>query len=352
VNIGLSNKHGILHRLYTFLAYAIVACWYAVVLPADVVISSSGPITVGLPALVSKYLRRRPFVFEVRDLWPQGAIEMGFLTNPLLIWVARLFERLCYAAAAKVVVLSEGMGEWISETYLLSNTEVVPNAADTELFQRLQKEPSTLALPSRDKQIVVYAGNMGPGDDCGQLLDMAKCLRHDPRAKNVEVVLIGDGKQGASLRKRAQDENIPVRFLGFIPREQLIPILNHAQCAVFATKNLRFYNTCSPNKLFDAFAAGLPVVQTTHGWIKNLLEREHCGFTVPENDPASFAEAVLRVLGNYQLSSSLGANAQRVAREQFDRELLSAKMLELVLAAALKHKGLPQTAMQSAVPRP
>jgi len=340
LNIGLSNKHAIPHRLCSFLAYALLACWYALVLPADVVVVSSPPMTVGLPALVSRYLRRRPLVLEIRDLWTQGAVEMGYLTNPLLIKIARIFEKICFRAATKIVALSEGMADWIKNTYGVDNVEVVPNASDNEFFEKQQDKPGALPSWAQERKTLVYAGNMGPGDDCGQILDMAKCLRDDPRARDVEVLLIGDGKQGPSLRERAVKENLPTRFLGLMPREDLGRFLSNACCAVFATKNLPFYDTCSPNKLFDALAAGIPVVQTTQGWIKNLIESEDCGITVPQNDPLAFAEAVLQVLNAPSLRSRLGKNAKRLAREQFDRELLSAKMWDLVSAAALNGGAL------------
>lgn len=339
MNIGLSNKHGVLHRLYTFSAYALVACWYALVHSADVVVASSGPITVGLPALVARYIRRRPLIFEVRDLWPEGAIQMGYVTNPWLIRMARALENACYGAAVKIVALSEGMASWIKGRYGHDHVEVVPNASDNQLFATQQDNAGSLPPSFHGKKLVVYAGNLGPGDDCGQLLDMAKILRDHPSARDVEVVLVGDGKQGPYLRQRAQDEGLPVRFLGLIPREELVPFLMHAHCSVFATKNLPFYDTCSPNKFFDALAAGVPVVQTTQGWIKNLMEREHCGITVPQNDPTAFAEAVLRVVNNPRLRYKLGASARRLARQQFDRELLSARMLDLVVAAA-RNKGV------------
>jgi len=349
VNIGLSNKHGFFRRLYTFIAYALMACWYALILPSDVVVASSGPISVGLPGLAARFLRRRPLVFEVRDLWPQGAIEMGYLTNPVVIRLARLFERLCYCAAERVVVLSEGMEQWIRETYGVGNIEVIPNAADNQLFEKLRDAPC--ALEAQGKKVVVYAGNMGPGDDCGQILDMAKCLCDEPGGQNVSVVLVGDGKQGAFLRERSRAENIPVQFIGFIAREKLIPILLRADCIVFATKDRPFYKTCSPNKLFDALAAGKPVVQTTGGWIKELLEREQCGLTAAPNDAAGFARSVLRIVGDADLSATMGANAKRLARAQFDRELLAAKMRDVLTAASTKGRRGVSATLSSQVRR-
>ena len=89
INVKQSNKHGKWLRFFTFATYAAFSCWYALFLKADVVVASSGPITVGLPGLVARYLRRIPFVFEVRDLWPEGAVQLGIISNPLLIRTAR-----------------------------------------------------------------------------------------------------------------------------------------------------------------------------------------------------------------------------------------------------------------------
>src|SRR5215471_18829826 len=155
INIRLSNKHGSAFRLLSFFAYAVIASWYAVVIPADVVLCSSGPLTVGLPALLARFLRRRPFVFEVRDLWPEGAIQLGVLRQKWAIRLARWFERVCYGAAAKVVALSEGMASWIRDTYGFTNTEVIPNASDNELVASLT---DNLDLPdwARGKQLALY----------------------------------------------------------------------------------------------------------------------------------------------------------------------------------------------------
>jgi glycosyltransferase involved in cell wall biosynthesis len=334
INFMLSNKHGVLRRLFSFAEYGVVASWYAATIPADVVIVSSPPLTVGIPGLVARYLRRIPLVFEVRDLWAEGAIQMGYLTNPVLVKLARAFESCCYRAATEVVALSDGIAEWIRRAYGIERITVVPNAADNALFEKARSIAEPPDWAGR-KRLVVYAGNLGPGDDCSQVLEMARYLQADSQpGTEIEVVVIGDGKQGPMLRQRAADQKLPVRFLGLMPREKLITFLTRAECAVFATRSLPFYDTCSPNKLFDAMAAGVPVVQTTQGWIKELFEREQCGVTVPQNDPAAFAGAVLKVINDHELRSRLAGNGMRVAREKFDREILSSRMHAAVLEAA------------------
>jgi glycosyltransferase involved in cell wall biosynthesis len=334
INVGLSNKHGIFRRLLTFFGYAFFACWYALTIPADVVVASSGPITVGLPGLLASYIRRKPFIFEVRDLWPQGAIEMGYLTNPLLVWLARAFEARCYRRASRVVALSEGMADWIRGKYGVTNITVVPNASDNAMFTEARKSPSVPAWAS-SKRLVVYAGNLGPGDDCGQILDLAKCLQADASfGDSTEIAIIGDGKQGPMLRRRAAQENLQVRFVGSMPRDELIRFLPAASCVIFVTRSLPFYDTCSPNKVFDALAAGVPVVQTTQGWIRRLFEQEQCGITVPQNNPQALAGAVLRLLNDEELRRRLAANGIRVALEQFDRDVLASRMRKAIGSVA------------------
>jgi glycosyltransferase involved in cell wall biosynthesis len=343
VNIRLSNKDGFLKRVFTFAAYSLIATWYALTLPADVVVSSSGPITVGLPGLAARYLRGRAFVFEVRDLWPEGAIQLGILRNPLLIRVARWFEGVCYRAAHHIIALSPGMADWIREHHGDLRITVAPNASDNELFARVKDNyrPPEWAV---GKRLALYTGTIGYGDDCGQIVEMAHCLDEDAR-KKIEVVMIGEGNIRKQLEERARELGAPVRFLGSMPKEEVYAWLGQAACALCTTKDVPFYGTCSPNKIFDAFAAGAPVVQTTQGWLKNLLEQEECGLTTPQNDPQALAKAIVRLANDDELRERMSVNASRVAREQFDRTLIAARM-----ALAFEDAYQTRTERESAVP--
>ncbi len=326
VNIRLSNKDGFLKRVFTFAAYSLIASWYALRLPADVVVSSSGPITVGLPGLVARYLRGRAFVFEVRDLWPEGAIQLGVLRNKLAIRVARAFEGICYRGAHHIIALSPGMADWIREHYGDRPITVAPNASDNELFARV-KDNFQAPDWAVGKKLVLYTGTIGFGDDCGQIIEMARCLDAEARRK-IEVVMIGEGNIRKQLEERAREIGAPVRFLGSMPKEKVYAWLGNATCALCTTKDVPFYGTCSPNKVFDAFAAGAPVVQTTQGWLKTLLEREQAGLTTPQNDPEAMAAAIVSLANDDDLQRRLSANASRIAREQFDRTLIAARMAD------------------------
>lgn len=333
INVRLSNKHGVAWRILTFALYSLVACWYALTLRADVVLTSSGPITVGLPGLVARYLRRRPLVFEVRDLWPEGSIQMGILRNRAAIAIARFFERRCYRAASKIVALSEGMADWITDRYGFRHIEVIPNASDNELFGN-NGQPFDLPAWAENKRLVLYTGTIGLIDDCRQILDMAECLQ-ERDGEDIEVVVIGDGRERLDLETRARQSRINnIHFLGMLPKTQVASWLHRAACSLLVVRSVPFLETASPNKIFDAFAAGVPVVQTTQGWIKRLIEREQCGITVRPNDPRAMAEGVRLLVHDEDLRMRLAGNARRVARDIFDRSILAAKLRDILREAA------------------
>jgi glycosyltransferase involved in cell wall biosynthesis len=336
LNVRLSNKDGMLVRLWTFAVYALLSCWYALHLPADIVVVSSGPITVALPGLVAKFILRRPMVFEVRDLWPEGAIQLGVLRNSYLVRAARQFERFCYRNARCVVALSEGMASWIRDRHGFRHVEVVPNASDNEAFDCVACTNERPA-PAGQTFRVVYTGTLGTANDCKQIVWLAECLR-ERNADEIEILVLGDGRERRDLELESEQRGLRnIQFLGLVPRDEWRRVLKEAGCILVVYKRGFVMDTASPNKLFDAFAAGRPVVQTTQGWIKTLFEREDCGITVPPDDPDRMADAILTLAGSRDLQAHFAKNAKRVARELFDREVLASRMLSVLREAAVNH---------------
>jgi glycosyltransferase involved in cell wall biosynthesis len=334
LSIGVSNKQPLWQQAWTFLQYAAVSTWFALTEKADVILASSGPITVAIPALAARYFRRRPFVFEVRDLWPEGAIQLGLLRNRLLIAALRALEKFCYRSAAMTVALSPGMADWIRRRYGIRNVEVVTNASDCELAERVARNGFELPDWARGKKLAVYAGSLGRAYNCGQLVEIAEHWR-DIGADDLRMVIIGAGAEKENLVARAAARKLGnIQFLGQKTREEVFAWLHHALCGFYVVSGKEVFDTSSPNKLFDALAAGVPLVQDTQGWMKNLLEREQCGITVPRGDVRAMAEAVLRLARDEDLRRKMAENARRLGRERFERGLLAAKMQRILHEAA------------------
>ena len=134
INAVEDNKKPKFKRILTYLQYTLYSCWYALTLPADVVIVSSGPITIGLAAIIARYIKKRKLVFEVRDIWPDIAIVMGYLNNKFQQNFFYFLEKRCYLAADLIVVLSSGMKQNIQNRFGLRNIVVISNSSNNELF--------------------------------------------------------------------------------------------------------------------------------------------------------------------------------------------------------------------------
>ncbi len=326
LNVRISNKHSFLKRVWTFLLYSVLSTWYALRLPADVVIASSGPITVGLPGLVARYLRRRRLVFEVRDLWPEGAIELGVLKNPLLKWLSFRLEKACYRAASLIVTLSPGMADHIARKHGLTHALSVPNAADNVLFGN---EAATLVRPewAVGRKLAIYTGNIGAVNHSGYLFAAAEILAARGN-EEIMILLIGDGQLRESLARRIAETGLEnIRILGLMPKGELVAWVRAAMVSLVPLKGTPILDTSSPNKLFDSLAAGVPVIQTTGGWIRDFLEEERCGYTVDPERPEELADLLVALAGDEPTRATMGENAARLARSRFDKIILADRML-------------------------
>ena len=325
INSPDSNRRSTSARGFNATRYAIVSVWYALKCRYDLVLASSGPITVGIPALAAKWLRRKKMVFEVRDLWPQGAVELGKISNKLAIRLAYWFERLCYINSSLVVSCSKGMDQSITKRVRSLNTIIVSNAADVELFS-----PRGL-MPDKNKanetRYFIYAGSLGFMDDCIQIIKAAMQIKRD----YIKFIIIGEGSERKYLENYSR-QNQNIKFLGLLPKEEVVLWYQEAWVSLMTFKNYPVLETNSPNKMFDAFAAGVPVIQNTQGWIKDLFEAEECGLTVPQEDPDKFAETIIFLADNPSARNRFAGNAFRIANNLFNRDMLAEKYIQAIEA--------------------
>lgn len=323
INSPDSNRKSTFKRAINALIFSAVSVWYSMTLNFDVVLSSSGPITVGIPALIAKWIRRKKMVFEVRDLWPQGAVELGKIRSIFIIRLAYFFEKVLYKNSALVVPCSVGMLNAIHERFPSLNTLVIPNASDVDLFS-----PRGFQLPNiNDVKYFIYAGSLGLIDDCGQLIRAAnKIVRND-----IKFIIIGEGSERKYLEEYSKS-NPNIIFLGLLPKVEVVSWYQKAWASIVTFKDTLVLHTNSANKLFDSFAAGVPVIQNTQGWIKDLFEEEECGLSVPQNNPEKFAEAIVNLADNASLRNKFAQNAFRLAINMFNRDILAEKYIKAIEA--------------------
>ena len=320
-----SNKDSFLKRAWNAFRFSLVSVYFALTQTHDLVLSSSGPITTAIPGLFSKWFRGKNLVFEVRDLWPKGGIELGKLTNPVLQKVALSFEKLIYQNSSLVVACSEGMRQGVGEVNPQVKTLVISNSSDVELFESNGGLPNFPKGFDSNLPIFLYTGSLGLMDDCSQIL---KGLQ-SAKTLEFQMVFIGDGAEKAHLEKLTQDFGLQdkVWFLGLIPKVEVVKWYALARASFVTFMDLPVLGTNSPNKMFDSFAAGVPIIQSTRGWIADLVDNSSCGINVDPQIPQEFANAVQLLIEKPEIAATMGSNAKNLAKTEFNRSRLSEKFL-------------------------
>lgn len=333
-DIACGNAMGLGARSAAFLRFAAAAAPLAAARGTDLVVGSSTPLTVALPTLVARALRGTPFVFEIRDPWPELPRAIGGVPGPVLWIMERLADAACRRAAA-VVALSEGMAETaIARGADPARVHVVPNGCDLGLFGP-HVTPWRPVEAAPWECLALYAGAHGRANGLATLLDAAAIL-HARGERQVRVLLVGEGSERAALMARAAAEGLAnVTFLDPMPRATLGALHAGSQVALHLLAGVpAFAEWTSPNKIMDGLAAGLPVVTNQPGRAVRIVEDGPSGIAVPPDDPAALAAALARLAHDPGLRARLGAAARRQAVQRWDRRLLAARFVSIVEGAA------------------
>ena len=299
---------------------------------ADAMICTSPPLSVGLTGWALSKLKRVPMVFEVRDLWPESAIDTGVLTNKWLIKVSFWLERLSYRSAKWINVLTPAFEESLIANKGISPDKIsmIPNGADLDIFHPGQRdnwvrEKHGLA----DKFVVTYVGAHGRANSLMQLIESAKILKD--KDADVQIMLVGDGMEKAGLvaaAKAAKLEN--VTFVEPVSKAKIVDYVNASDACTAVLKKVDTFKTVYPNKVFDYMSAARPTIVGIDGVARKLVEDAKAGiYTEPEN-AEEFVAAVLKLKGDPELCKKYGKKGLSFVKKNFDRRVLADKYLGII----------------------
>ncbi|GAA4465191.1 glycosyltransferase family 4 protein [Phytohabitans houttuyneae] len=332
-----SNHLGYGARIKAFGQFAVGAARVAARIPHDVVFASSTPLTVAIPGIYASRRRRSPMVFEVRDVWPEVPIAMGALRSPAARWAARWLEAQAYRHSSEIVALSPTMAESIRRRFPDARVTVIPNNCDLAEFadaeqagQRLRAQTPWLG----HRPMVLYAGTIGLANGVDYVVRMAERLAAiDPE---IRVVVIGDGAKRDEVRALADRLGVLDRTFFLLPavmRKDAVAWFGACDLALSTFLNLPALSANSPNKVFDALAAGRPIAVNNGGWVAELIARHDVGLVLEPDDPAGAAKAVAAFVRDPRACGTARDAARRLARERFDRDA-HCQELERILARA------------------
>ncbi len=347
VRVAYDNRMGTWRRIASFLTFMFGATWLAITAGKhDVVFATSTPLTVGIPGWLAAALRRTPFVFEVRDLWPEAAVQMGAIRRGgLLEWLAKRLERFLYRRSAFVIALSPGMAAGVTNEGIPDERVImVPNSSDLDLFSPGPRDPELVERYGLgDRFVVGYAGAIGPSNAVEDNVPAAASRLLREGRTDIVFLIAGDGKSVPELAKRC--EGLPnVVLAGSMPKAEVPRFTRTADVLMVLFADKPILATNSPNKFFDALATGRPVIVNSDGWTREIVECDEVGLYFPAGDGGALAEAVRRLADDAGLRERFGANARKLAESCFARDLLAERVLLTLTAAAERRTLEPEVA--------
>jgi len=329
-------------RMLFYLSYMVNATLAGLLLARghyDVAYATSPPLFVGGAALAIHALRRIPFVFEVRDLWPESAVALGELRSPRAIaWATRL-AKMCYNRAAQIVVVTEGIRRRLLERGLpASKLHLIPNGANVARFcpqpEAALQVRRELGLESQF--IVLYAGIHGLAQGMETLVEAARLLRE---RQDVHFVFVGEGPKKAevaALRKAHHLENLTL--LDERPAAEMPAFFSAADVALVPLRKLELFQGALPSKMFEAWACACPVILSIAGEAQQVLTEAKAGLFAEPEDPAAIAAAILTLHDAPAWARELGQNGRRYVEAHYSRERM-AQRLETLLCEVVAGAG-------------
>lgn len=315
------------HRVFSFFSFMASSFGTGLkVRQVDLVWGTSPPIFQGVTAWALARLKRVPFLFEVRDLWPAFAIQVGVLHNPWLIRASLWLERFLYRHADRVMVNSPGFIKHVRERGA-QQVSLIPNGADSRMFDPAADGGEFRAAHGlQGKFVVLYAGAHGLSNDLGIVLEAAGRLRE---RSEIALVLLGDGKDKPALQARAVQMGLRnVHFLDPIAKIEMPTALAAANACLAILKPIPLYATVYPNKVFDYMAAGRAVILAIDGVIREVVESAGAGIFVQPGDPQALAQAICDLADDPEQAAAMGKRGRMHVEAHFDRSALAARLMQ------------------------
>lgn len=329
-----ARNRGFARRILNHLSFAFSSLWaIRKVGKVDVIFVESPPLLIGIAALAYSRIKRAPFVFNVSDIWPQSAVDLGALRNPIAIWLAERLEWRLYRRAARVSAVTPGILERLAARGVpRSKLFLLTNGVDTKTYQPTPPDTAMAQQFGLDgHKVFLYAGTHGLAQGLDVVLEAAK-LTTNPA---VLYVLAGEGAEKETLLRKAAGEAISnVRFLPNQPKSDMPALVNLAYASIIPLKRLDLFKSALPSKMFESMAAGRPIVAALWGEAADLVNAAECGLVVPPEDPRALRDAVEKLAADPQLAAKLGANGRRYVVEHFDRGKIAERFGDLLRQAA------------------
>jgi len=336
-HVSESYNNGFAGRLWGYFSFMFSSLWAGLFKTRqkfDVIIITSPPLFVGFSGYMISLLKKTPFVFEVRDLWPESAIDTGVLNNKLVIKLAYRFENFVYKKANLINVLTPAFYKTLIEKKNVPERKLVmiPNAADFSLSEKIlanfDRESFRKELKLDGRFVITYVGAHGVANHLQQLLEAGKALEDTP----VLFLLIGQGMEKERLKQMAETMQVSnVRFIDPVPKTDVFKYILASDMGASVLKKVDTFKTVYSNKTFDYMSCKTPILMAIDGVSRELVETAEAGSYIEPENISEYNRIIRSYINEPERLATEGMNGYRYAKSNFDREVLAQRYINAIL---------------------
>lgn len=296
----------------------------------EIIYVSSPPLFVGgIGVFLKKLFPNSKFIFEIRDLWPDAAIDMGELNNKLAIKVSKKFERKCYENADRIITVTKYFRTKICKKGIPPQIiSVVRNGTDIKKWRRKTEIECPFPL-ANNKFTVIYAGNFGLAQGLETILLAAKELSN---RQDISIILIGDGPERDLLLKKKKELQLTnVKFIDEVPTDKISSYLSSADCGIVPLVKSEVFKGTIPSKIFDYMACELPILLGVDGEARDIIEKSKGGLYFEPENFIDLAKKILFMQENKEFRQNMKKQGYKYIIKNFDRERKADKIEKILI---------------------
>jgi glycosyltransferase involved in cell wall biosynthesis len=329
----ITANEGFVRRILDYQSFMVSATLASLfVRGVDVVIGTSPQFFTACAAYVVSRLKRIPFVFELRDLWPESIKAVGAMKESAAIRALERLELFLYRKAARIVTVTHSFKQTLIRRGVDGDKiAVVTNGVDISRFTPRPRDAALVKeLELEDKFVAGYVGTHGMAHALETLLEAAETLRKRPDGDAYRILLLGHGARKAALIEQAQRMGLDnVIFLDSVPKEEVARYWSLLDVSIIHLRKTELFTTVIPSKLFECMGMGIPVLHGVAGESADIVRREGVGEVFEPENASQLVEELVRMRSDRSAFEQYKANCLNAAGK-YDRSALALEMLRVI----------------------
>jgi glycosyltransferase involved in cell wall biosynthesis len=335
----ITRNEGFARRILDYISFMVTAFVAALfVRRVDVIIGTSPQFFTACAAYAISATKRRPWIFELRDIWPESIRAVGAMKKERLLDMLERLELFLYRKATAVVSVTNAFKRILVDRGIdPAKIFVVTNGVDTSRFAPIPKDKELLVdLNLNDAFVAGYIGTHGMAHGLDTVIDAAKVLANTERAARIRIVMLGDGAHRQRLEDRAKGEGLSnIIFIDTVPKDQVTRYWSILDASIIHLRKSELFTTVIPSKMFECMGMAIPILHGVEGESAEIVIKHEIGLTFEPENHLALVQRLLVLHDDWEVRERLSRNGPLAAR-QYDRKALAGKMLAVIEGCALQ----------------